>query len=105
MALEITDKNFETLVLNNSKPILIDFGAERCGPCRMIGPLIDALAVEYEEQAIVGKVDVDTTPELAIRFGIRNLPTILFLKEGEVVDKYVGSTSKAVLEDMLKAIL
>lgn len=105
MTLEITDKNFETLILNDSKPIVIDFWAQWCGPCKGVSASIEALAIVYNDHAHIGKVDVDINPELCLKFGVRNMPTILYLKNGKVVDKHVGSTSKEVLEEKLKAIL
>lgn len=105
MIQEMTDGKFENLISEHSKPIIIDFWAQRCPPCHVIAPYIEALSKEYEEQAIVCKVDVDSNPGLAVKYGIRNIPTILYIKDGKVVDKHVGSTSKAVLEEKLKAIL
>jgi len=105
MELEITDKNFKTLILNQSKPVVIDFWAKWCGPCKVVSASIKTLADEYKDQVIIGKVDVDVNPELSSKFGVRNMPTVLYLKDGVVVDKQVGSTSKGVLEDKLKAIL
>jgi thioredoxin 1 len=104
MALEITDANFKELV-NGDKPVMVDFWAEWCGPCRMIGPSVEELASEYEGRAIVGKVNVDENDEISTEFGIRNIPTILFFKDGELVDRYVGAASKSTIEDKLKAIL
>lgn len=104
MAQAITSKNFEAL-LNTGKPMVLDFWATWCGPCRMVGPFIEQLAQEYDGRAIIGKCDVDEDDELSARFGIRNIPTILFFKNGEVVDKQVGAASKAALEEKLKAIL
>ncbi len=101
----ITKENFEQEVLKADKPILVDFWATWCGPCRMVGPFIEQLAQEYDGRAIVGKCDVDQDEELSARFGVRNIPTILFVKDGQVVDKQVGAASKAVLEDKLKALL
>lgn len=105
MAIEITDANFEELVINSGKPALIDFGAEWCPPCKLIAPLVDKLAQEYEGKAVVGKVDVDNNPNISVRFGVRNLPTVLYIKNGQVVDKQVGSTSKTVLASKLEAQL
>ncbi len=102
MALEITDANFEELVLKSDKPVLVDFWAEWCGPCRMVGPLVDELAQEYEGKAIVGKVDVDSNPGISVKFGIRNIPALLFFKNGEVVDKQIGAVPKSTLADKLK---
>ncbi len=104
MAQVISSENFEAL-LNTGKPMVLDFWATWCGPCRMVGPVIEELAQEYDGKAIVGKCDVDQDDELSARFGIRNIPTILFIKNGEVVDKQVGAASKAVLEAKLKALL
>ena len=105
MALEITDANFEELVMNADKPVLVDFWAVWCGPCRMVGPIVDEIHNDYEGKAIVGKVDVDNNPEVASKFGIRNIPTILFMKNGEVVDKQVGAAQKAQLTEKLDAIM
>jgi len=95
MALEITDANFEELVLKADKPVVIDFWAEWCGPCRIIGPIVNEIAEDYKDRAVVGKVDVDNNPNIAARFGIRNIPTVLFFKNGVVADKQVGAVPKA----------
>lgn len=105
MALELTDSNFEENVLNSDKPALVDFWAVWCGPCRMVGPVVEEIANDYEGKAIVGKVDVDNNPEIAQKYGIRNIPTILFIKNGEVVDKQVGAVQKGALAEKLDAIL
>lgn len=105
MTLEITDQNFETLLLNNSKPIVIDFWKPKCPPCENISSYIDSLAVEYEGQVIIAKADVEKNTELTSKYGIRCIPTIIFLKDGKVVDKHVGSIFKAELEIKLKAVL
>lgn len=105
MALEITDANFEELVLKADKPVVLDFWAVWCGPCRMVGPLVEELGVEYEGKAVVGKVDVDSNPGVSAKFGIRNIPTILFFKNGEIADKQVGAVPKQVLANKLEAIL
>lgn len=105
MALELTDANFEENVMNADKPALVDFWATWCGPCRMVGPLVEEIANEYDGKAVVGKVDVDNNPEIAQKYGIRNIPTILFIKDGEVVDKQVGAVSKDVLAQKLEAML
>ncbi len=103
MALEITDSNFEETVMNASQPVLVDFWAEWCGPCRMIGPIVEELAGEYEGKAVIGKVNVDENPGVASKFGIRSIPTLLYIKGGEVVDKQVGAVSKDVLAKKLDA--
>jgi len=105
MALEITDANFEETVLNSGKPALVDFWAVWCGPCRMVGPIVEELATEYGDKAVIGKVDVDNNPEIAQKYGIRNIPTILFIKDGEVVDKQVGATPKATLAEKIDSML
>ena len=105
MALELTGANFEELALNSDKPVMVDFWAEWCGPCRMVGPIVDELANEYEGKAVVGKVNVDNDPEISAKYGVRNIPTILFLKNGEVVDKSVGAVPKNVLSDKIDAHL
>jgi thioredoxin 1 len=105
MALEITDANFEELVLKSDKPVILDFWAVWCGPCRMVGPIVDEIHNEYEGKAIVGKVDIDKSPGVARQFGIRNIPTILFFKNGEVVDKHVGAAPKQVLVGKLEGLL
>ena len=102
--MEITLQNYDELVASG-KPVVLDFWATWCGPCKKVGPLVEELAAEYADKAVIGKVDVEEEDELASRFGIRNIPTIIYLKNGEVVDKQVGATTKAVLEDKLKAIL
>jgi thioredoxin 1 len=96
MALEITDATFEEVVLKSSQPVLVDFWAEWCGPCRMVGPIIDELSKDYEGKAVVGKVDVDNNQEFAAKFGVRNIPTVLLFKNGELVDRKVGVSPKAV---------
>ena len=105
MALEITDANFAELVLKSDKPVLVDFWAEWCGPCRMVGPVVEELATEYAGKAVVGKVNVDNNSGISAQFGIRNIPTILFFKNGEVVEKHVGVAAKNVLADKLNALI
>ena len=105
MALEITDANFEELVVKSDKPVVIDFWAVWCGPCRMIAPLIEEMSKEYEGKAVIGKLDVDNNPAVTSKFGVRNIPTVLFLKGGEVVDKQVGAVPKSALVQKLEALL
>jgi thioredoxin 1 len=105
MAIEITDANFDTLVAKSDKPVLLDFWAEWCGPCRMVGPVVEELSKDYDGKAVVGKVNVDNNPEISMKFGIRNIPTILFFKDGKVVDKQVGAVPKSVLAGKLEAQL
>ena len=105
MALEITDANFEELVINSEKPVLVDFWAEWCGPCRMVGPIVAEMADEYKDKAVIGKVDVDNNPGVAGKFGIRNIPTLLFFKNGEVKDKQVGACPKSTLVNKLEALM
>ena len=101
----VTDASFESDVLNASAPVLVDFWAEWCGPCRMLTPLVNELSQEYEGKALIGKVDVDSNPGIASKYGIRNIPTILFIKGGQVVDKQVGAVPKNVLAGKLDSLL
>jgi thioredoxin 1 len=105
MALEFNDANFEELVKKSDKPVLVDFWAEWCGPCRMVGPIVEELSKEYEGKFVIGKVNVDHNPNISMEFGIRNIPTILFFKNGQVVDKQVGAVPKAQLAAKLNAQL
>ena len=105
MALELTDANFDELVLKSDKPVLVDFWAEWCGPCRMVGPVVEELANEYEGKAVIGKVNVDNNPGISMKFGIRNIPALLYFKNGEIVDKQIGAVSKSVLAQKLEAQL
>ena len=100
-ALTITDATFSE-VIKSDKPVLVDFWAEWCGPCKMIGPVVEKLAESYEGRAVIGKVDVDMNPETAMLFGIRSIPTLLLFKNGEVVDKIVGAVPAVVLEEKLQ---
>tara|TARA_B100000287_G_C20052837_1_gene551087 strand:- start:199 stop:516 length:318 start_codon:yes stop_codon:yes gene_type:complete len=103
MALEFTDKNFEELVLKSDKPVLVDFWATWCGPCRAIAPVIDELHEELSGKALIGKVNVDENSEIPSKYGVRNIPTLLFFKNGEVVDKAVGNQPKAKLLEVLES--
>ena len=104
MALQITDANFEELV-NAGKPMVLDFWAEWCGPCRMVSPIIDELATEYEGKVTIGKMDVDNNNDVVAQFGIRNIPTVLFFKDGKLVDKQVGAAQKAAFVAKIDALL
>ena len=104
MALQITDANFEELV-NSGKPMVLDFWAEWCGPCRMIAPIIDELATEYEGRVTIGKMDVDNNNDVVAQFGIRYIPTVLFFKDGQVVDKLVGAAPTATFVAKINALL
>jgi thioredoxin 1 len=101
-AIEITDANFEEII-GGDKPVLVDFWAEWCGPCRMVGPVVEELAGEYEGKVVVGKVDVDANPQTSMKFGIRSIPTLLVFKNGQIVDKQVGAVPKHVLAQKLEA--
>ena len=105
MALEITDANFEETVLNSSKPVLVDFWAAWCGPCRMVGPIIDEISTEYADKAVVGKVDVDANQEFAAKYGVRNIPTVLVFQNGEVVGRQVGVAPKTSYTDAIDELL
>ena len=104
MALEITDGNIKEII-NSGKPVVVDFWAEWCGPCRMVGPIVEELAKEFEGQVVIGKMDVDENVETPNEYGIRNIPTILFFNDGQVVDKQIGATQKAVLAAKVQALL
>ena len=105
MAFEFTDVNFQETALSENTVAVVDFWAEWCGPCRAITPIIEELASEQGEKVKVGKLNVDNNPEVSMKYGVRSIPTILILKNGEVVDKHVGMTSKKVLTDKINAHL
>ncbi|WP_027127359.1 thioredoxin [Gelidibacter mesophilus] len=105
MALEITDANFEEMVLKSDKPVVVDFWAAWCGPCRMVGPIIDQISDEYEGKAVVGKVDVDANQDFAAKYGVRNIPTVLVFQNGEVVGRQVGVAPKNAYTDAIDALL
>jgi thioredoxin 1 len=101
----VTDANFEEFVLKSSQPVLVDFWAEWCGPCRMLGPIIEELSSDYDGKAVVGKVDVDSNQQFAAQFGVRNIPTVLIFKDGELVNRQVGVSQKSVYSDYIDALL
>ncbi len=105
MALEITDATFDEIVLKSDKPVVVDFWAAWCGPCRMVGPIIEEVSQEYEGKAVVGKVDVDVNQEYAAKYGVRNIPTVLVFKDGEIVNRQVGVSPKQVYTDAIEAVL
>ena len=105
MALEITDSSFEETVLKSDKPVMVDFWAAWCGPCRMVGPIIDEISSEYENKAIVGKVDIDSNQEFAAKYGVRNIPTVLVFNNGELVDRHVGVAPKDTYATALDKLL
>lgn len=104
MALAITKDNYES-TLASGKPVVIDFWAEWCGPCRMMSPIVDELAAEYEGRVVVSKCDVEQNDEITMKYGVRNIPTIVFLKGGELVDKQVGACSKDALKAKIEKLL
>lgn len=105
MALEFTDGNFEEIIAKADKPVIVDFWAEWCGPCRIVGPIINEIAEDFNGRAIVGKLDVDNNPEVSTRYGIRNIPTVLFFKNGKLADKQVGAVPKSNFVRKLEALL
>ena len=104
MALEITDSNYQA-TLAEGKPVVIDCWAPWCGPCKMVAPIIEELAAEYEGKVLIGKCDVDENGDVAAEFGIRNIPTVLFFKDGKLVDKQVGSATKPAYAAKIEALL
>ena len=104
MAKEVTDSNFEDIVLKSDKPVIVDFWAEWCGPCRMVGPIVEEIGKDFDGQAVVTKLDVDSNPGITQKYGIRNIPTILFFKDGEVADKQVGAVPKSTIVSKLDAL-
>lgn len=105
MALELTESNFEEKVLKSDIPVIVDLWAEWCGPCKLLIPIMEELSADYEGKAVVAKVDVDSNPSIAAKYGVRNIPTVLFFKGGEVVDKQVGAVPKAKLAEKIDALL
>jgi thioredoxin 1 len=104
MALELTDQNFDEVVLHSDKPVIVDFWAEWCGPCRMVGPIVEEIGNDYTDKALVAKLDVDSNPNVTRKYGIRNIPTVLFFKNGEIADKQVGAVPKSNLVNKLEAL-
>jgi thioredoxin 1 len=103
--LEVSDKDFETEIMESDKPAMVDFWAEWCGPCKMVGPIVEELAKEYKDKIKIGKMDVDQNRETPARFGIRNIPTLIFFKNGEVAKTIIGAQPKSAIEDELKKLL
>ena len=105
MAIVLNDNNFDEIVLKSEQPVMVDFWAVWCAPCRAIAPYVEQIATEYEGRALVGKVDIEQSPDVASKYGIRNIPTLLFFKDGKLVDKHVGMATKAALANLLNAQL
>ncbi len=102
--IEITDNNYEEII-NSGKPVMVDFWAEWCGPCRIIGPVVEEMANDYDGKVVIGKVDVDNNPSITAKFGVRSIPTLLIFKDGQVVDKQIGAVPKSILSKKLEAQL
>ena len=105
MAIELTNNNFQEIVMKSEKPVLVDFWAEWCGPCRMVGPIMEELSKDFDGKAVVGKIDVDANQEFAAKYGVRNIPTVLLFKDGELVSRQVGVAPKKTYEDAINAAL
>lgn len=105
MAIEVNDGNFDDLVVKSDKPVLVDFWAEWCGPCRMVSPIMDEISHEYEGKVLVVKCDVDSSPNISAKYSIRNIPTVLFFKDGKIADKQVGAVPKNNFVIKLKALI
>jgi len=105
MTVELTDANFEEKVLKSEVPVLVDLWAEWCGPCRMVKRVVEQLSEEYEGRVVCGELDVDANPNVTVEYGVRNIPTLLFFKDGKLVDKQVGAVPKAVIAEKLDALL
>jgi len=105
MAIAISEQNFQETVLDSEQPVVLDFWAAWCGPCRVLGPTVEELAKEYEGKALIGKVDVDENPQIAMEYGIRSIPTLLFFKDGKLIDRVVGVLTKAQLAQRIEDLL
>ena len=105
MVTAVNDTNFDEVVLKSDKPVMVDFWAEWCGPCRMIAPFVEEMSKDYEGKALVVKCDVDSSPNVAMKFGIRNIPTVLFFKNGQIADKQIGAVPKTNFVTKLNALL
>tara|TARA_B000000475_G_scaffold247871_1_gene222452 strand:+ start:320 stop:637 length:318 start_codon:yes stop_codon:yes gene_type:complete len=105
MAKEFTTSNFKEEVLDSKHPVLVDFWAEWCGPCRMITPIIEELHEDFKDKAVIGKVNVDSESDISSEYGITSIPTLLFFKDGEIVDKHIGAASKSQLEEKLNSLI